>query len=116
MIDNGGTSLTLSGSLGYIDAKYLSYITNVASTPTEVAPYRHVQNTPAWSGSANLDFTMPLGEGSVTLGAGMSFKSKTYQFEIANPYLDQPAISCMMPAWFIAHRAGAGLLGFTART
>ena len=91
LIDNGGTSLTLSGSLGYIDAKYLSYITNVASTPTEVAPYRHVQNTPAWSGSANLDFTMPLGEGSVTLGAGMSFKSKTYQFEIANPYLDQPA-------------------------
>ncbi|MFO1255609.1 MAG: TonB-dependent receptor [Sphingomonadaceae bacterium] len=91
LLDDGGKTLTLSGSLGYIDAKYLSYITNIASTPTEVAQYRHVQNTPAWSGSASLDFTMPVGEGAVTLGAGMSFKSKTYQFEVANPYLDQPA-------------------------
>ena len=49
------------------------------------------RSTPAWSGSASLDFTMPVGEGAVTLGAGMSFKSKTYQFEVANPYLDQPA-------------------------
>lgn len=91
LIDSSTGTLTLSGSLGYIDAKYLSYITNVASTPTEVAPYRHVQNTPAWSGSANLDYTMALGEGSLSLGTGLSFKSKTYQFEVANPYLDQPA-------------------------
>ena len=91
LIDSDTGTLTLSGSVGYIDAKYLSYITNVASTPTQVAPYRHVQNTPAWSGSANLDWAMPVGEGTLTIGGGMSFKSQTYQFEIANPYLDQPA-------------------------
>lgn len=91
LIEGDGGTLTLSGSLGYIDAKYLSYITNVASVPTQVAPFRKVQNTPAWSGSASIDWSMPVGEGTLNLGAGMSFKSKTYQFEIANPYLDQPA-------------------------
>lgn len=50
-----------------------------------------MQNTPAWSGSASLDYAMNLGEGTLTIGGGMSFKSKTFQFEIANPYLDQPA-------------------------
>jgi iron complex outermembrane receptor protein len=91
LIDNDNGKLTLSGSVGYIDAKYLSYITNVASVPTEVAQFRHVQNTPAWSGRASLDYAMNLGEGTLTVGGGMSFKSKTFQFEIANPYLDQPA-------------------------
>ena len=91
LIDSSSGKLTLSGSLGYIDARYLSYITNIASTPTEVAQFRHVQNTPAWSGSASLDYAMNLGEGSLTIGGGMSFKSKTFQFEIANPFLDQPA-------------------------
>jgi len=91
LIDSESGKLTLSGSVGYIDAKYLSYITNVASTPTQVAQFRNVQNTPAWSGSASLDYAMNLGEGTLTIGGGMSFKSKTFQFEIANPYLDQPA-------------------------
>ncbi|MFM5916657.1 MAG: TonB-dependent receptor [Novosphingobium sp.] len=91
LIQSDAGTLTLSGSLGYVDAKYLRYITNVSSTPTDVAKYRHVQNTPAWSGSASLDYAMHLGDGSLNLGAGMAFKSKTYQFEIANPYIDQPA-------------------------
>jgi iron complex outermembrane receptor protein len=91
LIDSDSGTLTFTGSVGYIDAKYTKYITNIASTPTDVAQYRHVQNTPAWSGAASLDYTMPIGDGSLSLGAGMSFKSKTYQFEIANPYIDQPA-------------------------
>ena len=84
-------ALTLNGSLGYIDAKYLSYIANIAGVPTQVAPFRHVQNTPAWSGAASANYAVDMGSGRVDLGVGMSFKSKTYQFEIANPYLDQPA-------------------------
>ncbi len=91
LFDSDAGKLTLSGSLGYIDAKYTQYVTNIASTPTEVSQYRHVQNTPAWSGSANLDYAMPLAGGTLNFGGGMSFKSKTYQFEIANPYIDQPA-------------------------
>ena len=91
LIDSDTGKLTFTGSVGYVDAKYTKYITNIASTPTDVAKYRHIQNTPAWSGSASLDYTMPVGDGSLSIGAGMSFKSKTYQFEIANPYIDQPA-------------------------
>ena len=83
--------LTLSGSLGYIDAKYLKYITNIANTPTDVAKFRKVQNTPAWTGNVNARYDVALGEGEVGVGAGVSWKSKTYQFEIPNPYLDQPS-------------------------
>ena len=83
--------LTLSGSLGYIDAKYLRYVTNVGGVPTDVAAFRKVQNTPAWTGNAQASYRADLGEGSLTATAGISFKSKTYQFEIPNPYLDQDA-------------------------
>ncbi|TXH15452.1 MAG: TonB-dependent receptor [Gammaproteobacteria bacterium] len=91
IIDNDTGTLTLSGSVGYIDAKFTKYITNIGGTPTDVAANRRIQNTPAWSGNAALDYSMALGEGKLTIGGGMSFKSKTYQFEVPNAYLDQPA-------------------------
>ncbi|MFN5780794.1 MAG: TonB-dependent receptor domain-containing protein, partial [Novosphingobium sp.] len=84
-------ALTLSGSLGYIDAKFQKYITNIASVPTDVAAFRKVQNTPAWTGNAQASYRAELGEGSLTATAGVSFKSTTYQFEVPNPYLDQGA-------------------------
>ncbi|HPZ48024.1 MAG TPA: TonB-dependent receptor, partial [Novosphingobium sp.] len=84
-------SLTFTGSLGYIDAEYTKYITNIGNVPTDVAAFRKVQNTPTWSGSASLDYAMDLAGGKLNLSGGMSFKSKTYQFEVPNPYLDQPA-------------------------
>jgi iron complex outermembrane receptor protein len=84
-------ALTLSGSVGYIDAKFLRYITNIASVPTDVAAYRKVQNTPAWTGNVQASYNVALGDGSLALTGGVSWKSKTYQFEIPNPYLDQPA-------------------------
>jgi iron complex outermembrane receptor protein len=84
-------ALTLSGSLGYIDAKFQKYITNIASVPTDVAAFRKVQNTPAWTGNAQASYRAELGDGSLTATAGVSFKSTTYQFEVPNPYLDQGA-------------------------
>lgn len=84
-----GDRLNLSGSLGWIDAKYDEYITNIGGVPTDVAQYREVQNTPEWSGSATLSYTTPAGDGDLYLGSTVSFKSKTYQFELPNPYLDQ---------------------------
>ncbi len=91
LIDNDSGTLTLSGSVGYIDAKFTKYITNIGGVPTDVAANRKIQNTPAWSGNAAVDYTMALGEGKLSIGGGMSFKSKTYQFELPNAYLDQPA-------------------------
>lgn len=100
-----GTGLSFTGSLGYIDAKYLSYITNVGNKPVDVAAYRKIQNTPAWSGSASLTYAAPVGDGRVDVTGGMSFKSKTYNFEVPNPYLDQPAYQ-LFDASIIYHAPG----------
>jgi iron complex outermembrane receptor protein len=84
-----GDNLMLSGSLGYIDAQYKEYITNIAGVPTDVAEFRKVQNTPKWTASGTLAYTTPVGEGDVSFGTTLSYRSKTYQFEIPNPYIDQ---------------------------
>lgn len=97
--------LTLTGSVGYIDARFLTYIANIASTPTDVAQFRRVQNTPAWSGNIGASYAVPIGEGRVDLGAGMSFKSKTHQFEVPNPFLDQPSYQ-LVDASVVYHAPG----------
>jgi iron complex outermembrane receptor protein len=92
-----GDRLSLSGSLGYIDAEYREYIANIApdptrptvTEPTDVADFRKVQNTPKWTGSATLAYSAPIGEGDINFSTTFSYRGKTYQFEIPNPYLDQ---------------------------
>ncbi len=88
-----GDRFNFAGSLGYIDAQYDEYITNIVvagkPTPTDVAAYRHVQNTPKWTASGTLSYTTPVGNGDLYLGTTASYRSKTYQFEVANPYIDQ---------------------------
>nr|MDA3858169.1 TonB-dependent receptor [Roseovarius sp.] len=84
-----GDRVTLSGSLGYIDAKYDEYITNIGGVPTDVAQFRSVQNTPEWTASGTFAYSTPVGEGDLYLGTTLSYRSKVNQFEIANPYIDQ---------------------------
>lgn len=84
-----GDRLNLMGAVGYIDAQYDEYITNVASVPTDVAQFRDVQNTPSWTASATLAYMTPLGAGRLNLGTTVSYRSSTTQFEIPNPYIDQ---------------------------
>lgn len=79
----------LSGSLGYIDAQYDEYITNINNTPTDVADFRVVQNTPEFTGSITASYDAQLGSGDLYLGTTFSYRSKTSQFEIPNPYLDE---------------------------
>jgi iron complex outermembrane recepter protein len=85
-----GDALRFTGSLGWISADYTEYVTNIGGVPTDVSDFREVQNTPEWSGSATLGYTAPVGNGDIYLGSTVSFRSKTTQFEIANPFLDQP--------------------------
>ena len=82
-------SLNLSGSLGYIDAQYDEYITLIGGEPTDVAEFREVQNTPEFTASGTIGYTVPVGTGDLYAGVTASYRSKTYQFEIPNPYLDQ---------------------------
>jgi len=86
---SSGDRVNLSGSLGYIDAKYDEYITNIGGVPTDVAQFRSVQNTPEWTASGTFSYSTPVGEGDLYLGTTLSYRSKTNQFEIANPYIDQ---------------------------
>jgi iron complex outermembrane receptor protein len=92
-----GDRLTLSGSLGYVDAQYKEYIANITvagkPTPTDVSDFREVQNTPKWTASGTLAYSAPVGEGSINFGTTVSYRSKTYQFEIPNPYIDQPGFA-----------------------
>ena len=57
-----GDRLSFAGSLGYLDGKYLSFITNIAGpieAPTDVAAHRKIQNTPKWTMSGTLDYDTP---------------------------------------------------------
>ncbi|MWV27607.1 TonB-dependent receptor [Aurantiacibacter rhizosphaerae] len=86
-----GDALRFQGSLGWIDADYTEYLTLVGGQPTDVSDQRVVQNTPEWSGSATLGYTTPVGSGDLYLGSTVSYRSKTTQFEVPSPFLDQPA-------------------------
>jgi len=86
-----GSRLNLAGTLGYLDAQYDEFITNVAGVgPVDVANFRRIQNTPKWTMSATLDYTTPLAGGELSAGTTLSYRSKTFQFETPSPYLDQP--------------------------
>jgi len=84
-----GDRLTLSTALGYIDAQYKRFVSNIGGVPTDVAAFREVQNTPKWTASGTLAYATPIGDGDLSFGTTLSYRSKTYQFEIPNPYIDQ---------------------------
>ena len=90
-----GDRVMLSGSMGYIDAKYDEYITNIGGPPTDVAEFRSVQNTPEWTASGTFSYSTPVGEGDVYFGTTLSYRSKVNQFEIANPYIDQKGFALL---------------------
>lgn len=83
-----GSSVTLSGTLGYIDAKYRSFIAGVP--PSDVSNVRVFQNTPRWTVSGTLGGTLPVAAGSLNASTTVSYRSLTHQFETASPFLDQP--------------------------
>lgn len=85
-----GSRTSFSGTLGYLDAQFDEYITNVPGTgPVDVADQREVQNTPKWTLSGTLEHSTPVGTGELLASTTVSYRSKTYQFELPSPYLDQ---------------------------
>jgi iron complex outermembrane receptor protein len=83
-----GSNVTLSGTMGYIDPKYKHYI---GPTGTEVSQYREFQNTPKWTVSGTLSGNVPIAGGDLNASTTVSYRSLTHQFEVASPFLDQPA-------------------------
>jgi iron complex outermembrane receptor protein len=85
-----GDRLSFAGTLGYLDAKYREYITNIAGVgPVDVADFVKIQNTPKWTLSGSLDYQTPLGEGRLDANTTVSYRSKSQQFELHIPGLDQ---------------------------
>ena len=82
-----GSNVSFSGTLGYIDPKYKSYI---GPTGVEVSAFRQFQNTPKWTMSGTLGTNLPIGPGSLNASTTVSYRSLTHQFEVASPFLDQP--------------------------
>ncbi|HUE79023.1 MAG TPA: TonB-dependent receptor [Sphingomicrobium sp.] len=94
-----GDRFTLSGTLGYLNAKFKEYVSVVAFEPDgtpifpaeerDVADFREVQNTPKWTASGTLDYDVPVGNGRLNFNTTLSYRSKSRQFEHAIPGLDQ---------------------------
>jgi iron complex outermembrane receptor protein len=97
----GGPRLNFSWSLGYLDAKFKEFIVpmvvdeNLDPFPggetrdLNLADFRKIQNTPKWTASGTLRYETPLAEGKLNLPSTVSYRSKSQQFEIASPGLDQ---------------------------
>ena len=93
-----GDRLTWAGTLGYLDAKYLHFLTVVnrningvpmAPTEVDVAKFRKIQNTPKWTLSGSLDYDTPAFGGRLDANTTLSYRSKSQQFELRSPGLDQ---------------------------
>lgn len=93
-----GDRLNLAGTLGYLDAKYIHFLTVVTrdingavipATQVDVAKFRKIQNTPKWTLSGTIDYDTPLGGGRLNANTTLSYRSKSQQFELASPGLDQ---------------------------
>ena len=99
-----GDRLNLAGTLGYLDAKYLEFITVVtrneagATIPAievDLADFRKVQNTPKWTMSGSVDYDTPVGAGRLNANATLSYRSKSQQFEFPIPELDQKGFALL---------------------
>ena len=102
----GSDRVNLGWSLGYLDGKYRKFLTVVnysqttglptAPTQVDVAAFRKIQNTPKWTASATLNFSHPFGNGEeLSANATLSYRSRTQQFELAVPGLDQPSYTLL---------------------
>jgi iron complex outermembrane receptor protein len=87
-----GSAITLAGTLGYMDAKYKTFI---GPTGADIANVRVFQNTPSWSVSSTLGAVLPVGPGTINASTVVSYRSLTHQFETASPFLDQPGYTLL---------------------
>jgi iron complex outermembrane receptor protein len=87
-----GSELRFGWAVGYIKARYKEFIDAFGR---DVADERVFQNTPKWTISGNLNYVVPVDwfnkPGSFTAITSLTYRDDTSQFEVPNPFLDQPA-------------------------
>ena len=93
-----GDRLNLSGSLGFLDAKYREFLTlinlsedltPIPAQTVDMADFRDIQNTPKWTLSGTVNYDTPLSSGRLNFNSTLSYRSKSQQFEIASPGIDE---------------------------
>ncbi|WP_313536420.1 TonB-dependent receptor [Sphingomonas sp.] len=90
LVTPGGT-LNLNWSVGYLDARYKRFID---SRGIDVASRRRIQNTPDWTASGTIGYSVPVGsDGQVAASFTASYRSASQQFELRTPMLDQPGFT-----------------------
>lgn len=91
-----GDRLGFTGTVGYLDAQYREFITNIPGVgPFDVADFRAIQNTPKWTASGSIDYEAPLFEGDVNGNVVLSYRGPSQQFELRSPGLDQPGYALL---------------------
>ena len=81
-----GSRLNFAGTLGYLDAQYDEFITNVPGPgPVDVADFRRIQNTPKWTLSGTLDYSTPLAGGELRRSTPLSYRSQDLPVRDAEP-------------------------------
>ena len=88
----GGSRMNFGWSLGYLDAKFKKYI---GAGNVDFADDRKIQNTPKWTASGTLRYATPLAGGDLFLQSTLSYRSKSQQFELRTPGLDQKGYSLL---------------------
>ena len=88
----GGPRVNFGWSLGYLDAKFKKY---VGAGGVDFADDRKIQNTPKWTASGTLRYSTPLAGGDLNLQSTLSYRSKSQQFELRTPGLDQKGFSLL---------------------
>ena len=64
-------------------------------TEVDVADFRKIQNTPEWTASGTLNYTTPLAGGTLNINSTLSYRSKSQQFEIRTPGIDQKGFALL---------------------
>ena len=102
-----GDTLRFNAAVGYIDAQFKEYITNIPGQgPVDVADFRKVQNTPKWTFRQSTTYSTPIGSGDLDLTQTIAYRSRTAQFETPNPFLDQAGYAILDAS--IVYRAPEG--------
>ena len=92
-IAGAGDRVNLSGTIGYLDAKYTRFID---ARGINVAANRRFQNTPDLTASGTLAYHVPIGSaGAIDASTTLSYRSDSQQFELRTPLLDQPAYALL---------------------
>jgi len=87
-----GSQFRFGWAIGYIDADYKEYVDALGN---DVADERVFQNTPKWTATGTFTYEMPVNlfntPGLFSIITAIAYRDDTSQFEVPNPFLDQPA-------------------------